>query len=499
MSEIVITDEIETILETILESTDEKRTIVLVPTKSEVYKIFSVLGGVRDYNDPTLPPENVNWGKEKYVTTTYDRGASILLSNPEIAKNSRIVMLNLQEVIKDERVTSVEMLLALNKRYKKLDTEYLIQTTPLSNLNELARYLKARIKNYWNRRSIKIKFKALDKGEDTTKAVISTLREKCVVLVYSRKDSENVAKEIEKNTNYTAKAFHAGIDARDRKKTIKDFIEGGVNIIVATTAILYTRVRTPFLIIVNPSYFKEIDVYRAILKTTGDVTFVYEPGEHRTISRVLNGNYQPALELKYYLGTLILRGIKCGWVKSYGDLKRLPNLLFNPAPVTTFEKAFRRLVKEELITTNVKLTPLGDLLAKHYLPVYYYYKLKPFVPKNQDRTRKLEYVCKAIKRVKRTPFPMRKDKILDAFESTEAKEVASQLIYKTGDTIPIAIEIRRISKFLHELLNDYDFLALAEAMNHLIKSAKHNTGRLNVIEHYLKGTLDQLIVVTQTV
>ena len=162
------------------------------------------------------------------------------------------------------------------------------------------------------------------------------------------------------------------------------------------------------------------------------------------------------------------RWIKSGRIRSIEDLVRISDSWFK-FPEHALINALDSLIREKIVRSDLKLTKVGHLIAKHYVTVNVYTLLKPLIVKRRNRKEKLELIAETVFKLRPASYYVRNDRFLKRF-SKNAKMIISQLMYKTGDTIHVAETIKKLSNFLYDVTRDKDWLILSECMDSIVRN-----------------------------
>ncbi len=492
------------------------RVFILLPTKALIYQVSKQIpNALRDDSDARLDQEISarDWFRSKVIVTSYERADSMFLMHPSLARNSLIVIDEIH-LATTERALSILSILA-NVR----DTaKFILMSATIPNLHDLARYLNAEViayKDKVNREVLLHNIGCRPNNADTYNHMIvekiieiisSNPKVPTIVFRPSRRQCDALASLISARTNAVAMPFHSGLDKKVREKLIEDFIQGKIDVLVATTSLAY-GVNTPAerviiggLTFPSGEHIKTVDIVQMMgragrpgFSNRAEVHIIYFAEEENIAKCALNGQYLESIGLFSHFDTIIVRMIKSGKIRSLNDVYAISENWFNAPPEHYLEQALKSLIEERIVKDNLRLTKIGHLIAKHYITVDTYRVLKPLiVQRPNSRKLKLEMLAEAVFALKPSSYFTPSNSFLANF-SENARKILAQLLYRTGDTAYIAETIKKLSSFLYDATKDKDWYILAESMSLLRRSLRYNQKIDYVIKRYLNRSIDPLI------
>jgi len=545
-----------------------RRVFFTLPTKalmSEVSKKLTSLGieHLVDNSDVRLT-ENISiddWVKSRVIVASYEKVDSVLLLHPWLAKDSLIVIDEVHLATDIERALAILSLLATAKR---VGAGVIVMSATIPNYRALAEYLGAellvRSDSVVER---KIVFEDLRYVPRNTSSYLYAMtrriewilcRDKeeygCVLptIVFRpcRKHCEIIA-ELLRESGFVAAAYHSGVPVRERVRLLKEFNEGKIDVLVSTHALCWgvntvaMRVIIAGSLIYRPDgphiFLKTVDVVQmagragrpgyisadivpevVIITTSGDLV-MDESGDYVTeryfFERAVREDYAEAIGLRGDPGTVVLRLVRAGRVRSVGDVERIPAEWFNVPPREEFLKALDELSALGLIEIKdneikeIKLTKMGLVVSEHYLTLEEFRAIKEEVldVAPESRLEKLVAVSRAVGRLNRSrlkvPDSVIDDLIALSIADVEALEIVAQLLEPTGDTDRIAESIKKFAFFLNRVYQDVygkaddDWYVLGKAMKQL-RSMLHDNLPINgIVKMYVDGVIDRVFKVEE--
>ena len=500
---------------------------MLFPTKALIHQVTTVLSAaeidfLRDDSDARLDHEITlrDWYDYDLIVTSYEKADSAFLLRPKLANDS-LIMIDEVHLATTERALSILSILA-NCRDR---AKFVVMSATIPNLNELADYLDADVVEFKKDKNVQVYEHRLgskpSSGWDYNRYVAEKVLEiisaepnvPTIVFRASRKQCESLAVQITQTTPARAMPFHSGIDKKVREQTISMFLNGEIDILVATSSLAY-GVNTPAerIIIGGLSIYTfegwksvtSVDVVQMMGRAgrpgysdRAEVHVIYFDEEEHILRSALSENYAEEIGIKSDLDTILLRLIMCNRIRSKRDVEKISTEWFNVPPTEEWLRALEELREDGLVTDDFKLSDLGRLIAKHYITVKVYRTVKGLIfDPPTSRKDKLDRIGSAVFEIRPASYGYEDvPDYLDEIASTEeSKKVLAQLCTVTGDTDQVAEAIKKLSFFLHEATKDDDWLVLAKTMTFLRRLARNeNVNVSGVLKAYVDGTVETLI------
>ncbi len=420
------------------------RVIILEPTTAIIHELERYLGDFRYLADDGT---GSNWSQYDVIVTTYERADHILLFNDRLASNSLIVIDEVHFLA--SRATPIVSILG-NCRDK---ARFILMSATVPDIDILRKYLDAEVLKCERKGNVDVNiyrwsFRILG-------SIVEKERKPTIIFVPTRRDCEIIACKL------NAKPFHSGLSDDNRNKALKDFEEGKIDCLVSTTALAY-GINTPTerVIIVMADFFKAVDVIQMIGRAgrfsnhAEAHIFISSEKQYLTVKKALRGEFEKINVDD--VESLLLRLIKAGKVS-----RNIYAVKKEYIGVREVYKPFCKLVSEKLVYPDMRLTKPGHLLAKYYLPVHEFLKVKPLLPRPPN----LYALAKALN--------------LDF----------NCLIRPNGDTLRTVDKLERFSSLLYDLTYKKGWFKLAQNL-HLAKLAIE-TGNLSKVPLILHFSSDE--------
>ncbi len=419
------------------------RVIILEPTTAIIHELERYLGDFRYLVDDGT---GGNWSQYEVIVTTYERADHVLLSNDRLASNSLIVIDGVHFLA--SRATPIVSILG-NCRDK---ARFVLMSATVPDIDTLRNYLDAEVLECKRKGNVEVNvyrwsFRIL-------RSIVEKERKPTIIFVPTRRDSEVIARKL------NAKPFHSGLSDYDRNKALREFGEGKIDCLVSTTALAY-GINTPAerVVIIMADFFKAVDVIQMIGRAgrfgnhAEAHVFISSEKQYLTVKRALRGEFEKINVDD--VESLLLRLIKAGKVENIYTVKK------EYIGVRDVYRPFCKLINEGLVYPDTRLTKPGHLLAKYYLPVHEFLKVKSLLP----RPPSLYTLAKALN--------------LDI----------NCLISPNGDTLKTVDKLERFSSLLYDLTFKKGWFKLSQNL-HLAKLAI-KTGKLEKFPRFLNSNSTQ--------
>ena len=490
----------------------------------------------------------MDWLSNKVIVCSYEKAATVALSNNNILKDSLVVIDEIHLATDDERALSILALLDLSRRH---GARVITMSATVPNYRDLAEYLDAEVISVNNTTEKVKKFICcgdMPRGSQyyvtlLYKELARILREdierrgkprKTIVFRPNRKQCELIAKSLVNDLKISAEAYHSGIPAHKRHEILDRFNKGEVDVLVATHALAWgvntvaERVVVYGAVNFTPTgpviTLKSTDIVQmagragrpGLCTEIPEVVYLYTDSgymPHRDDSSIRmteeefiktsdREDYIEEIGIKKDAATLTLILRYTGYARTVDEVIEVSREWFNVPPPEEFKNAIDELAYLGLVEIRdgeLILTDHGATLADRFMNVEDYKVLRPVINAEcEEWTRRDRLEALAIAIAERFKTSMRVPEAavdqLTVFEGMceDAREVVAQLVAETGDTDRVAETLKKYAEFMYAITRREDYRMLYKTARK-IREMKYN--RIpqwrKLIAMYLDYKIDQ--------